>query len=83
MEQLMANIRMTLEAELDPATLAADLQLQHVADIVETLNRTPLLAASRILAHLPLGQAAEILDEPQLRASAELVKCRHRRLRLS
>ncbi|WP_373696655.1 magnesium transporter [Microvirga yunnanensis] len=68
----MANIGTTREA--DPAALAADMELQHVADIVETLNRTPLPVASRILAHLPLEQAAEILDEPQLRASAELVK---------
>jgi len=69
----MANIYIRREAELDPATLA-DLERHHVADIVETLNRTPLPVASRILAHLPVGQAAEILNEPQLRGTAELVK---------
>ncbi|WBY00567.1 CBS domain-containing protein [Ramlibacter tataouinensis] len=70
----MAKIRATREAGPDPAALADDLELQRVADIVETLNRTPLPVASRILARLPLEQAAEILDEPHLRAAAELVK---------
>ena len=34
----MEDIRIAPEADLDPAALAAELELQHVADIVETLN---------------------------------------------
>jgi magnesium transporter len=70
----VANIPSAREADLDPAVVAARLELQHVADIVDALNQMPLPVASRILAHLPPEQAAEILDEPQLRASAALVR---------
>lgn len=58
----------------DPAVLAAALIPQHVADIVEVLNEQPPETVSRLLAHLPFDLAVEVLDHPELEASAALMQ---------
>ncbi len=62
-----------LEADLDPAELAAELADEHVADIVAALNEQEAETAVDVLDSLPLERAAEVLDQPEFDASAELI----------
>lgn len=70
----MTNATTAQGKEPDPATLAAQLTLRHVADIVEILNEHAPQTVSSVLAHLPFDRAVEILDYPKLEASAELIE---------
>ena len=46
----------------------------HVADIVAILNEQPPETVARVFAHLPFDVAVELLDQPELEASGELLK---------
>src|SRR5688500_1092088 len=60
---------------VEKATIATlDLDSYDAADIVEKLNAESSAAATDIRGGLPLKRAVEVLDEPELRRSAELVQ---------
>jgi magnesium transporter len=48
----------------DAAALAANLANQHVADVVEVLNRSDPGLAAAVLENMPIGSAAHILGQP-------------------
>src|SRR3546814_642451 len=64
----------TMQADADPAVLAARIARQHVADALDVLNALPRDAAAGILAYLPHEQVVGVFDEPQLDAAAELIQ---------
>jgi magnesium transporter len=70
----MTEIPDAHEEASHPASLAAKLSAQHVADIVEFMNEQELDTASGILVHLPFDRAVEVLDYPRLDAAAELIQ---------
>lgn len=70
----MTAIRAARAKALDPVASAAALAPQHVADIVDVLNRQAPEIVSQILVHLPFDVAVEVLDQPELRASAALME---------
>ncbi|SEQ03253.1 magnesium transporter [Faunimonas pinastri] len=69
----MENTLDLIEDNLDPATLAAELTHEHVADIAEALNEQEPETASEVIALLPLEQAVDVMDQPELDLSAEFV----------
>jgi magnesium transporter len=60
-------------AGVDPRALTAKLANEHVADIVEILNRQPPAVASEILDLLPFERAVDVLDQPGLAGAADLI----------
>ncbi|EIM30099.1 hypothetical protein [Microvirga lotononidis] len=63
----------TTEVVRDPAVLAAELADAHVANTAEILNEQLTEVASEVLARLPLDRAVEVLNQPELESSAELI----------
>src|SRR3546814_19387876 len=64
----------TMQADADPAVLAARIARQHVADALDVLNALPRDAAAGILAYLPHEQVVGVFDKPQLDAAAALLQ---------
>ncbi|OQM76775.1 magnesium transporter [Manganibacter manganicus] len=58
----------------DAVAIARILANDHVADIVEALNREPRELASELLAELPFERAVEIFDQPELDDAPELIE---------
>lgn len=59
--------------EGDPATIAAALANEHVADIVEALNQHEPEESAAILDHLPLDLAVNVFDSSDLDNADELI----------
>jgi magnesium transporter len=70
----MTHARTPAEMAPHAAVLAAELAPLHVADIVEVLNEQTPETVTRVFAHLPFEVAVELLDQPELEASDELLK---------
>lgn len=47
---------------------------RHVGDVVAFLNTLPCTEAANLLVDLPIEQAVEVLDEPELKHAAELIQ---------
>ena len=62
------------EGEFNAAVLAASLIGEHVADIVETLNKLEPSQAADVVRLLPRDVAIEILDKPELDFGAEIIQ---------
>jgi magnesium transporter len=57
----------------DAVAFARILANDHVADIVEALNREPHDVAAELLAQIPFERLVEIFDKPELEAAPELL----------
>jgi magnesium transporter len=58
----------------DAVAIARILANDHVADIVEALNREPHEITQELLAELPFERAVEIFDQPELEDASELIE---------
>ncbi|TIS58788.1 MAG: magnesium transporter [Mesorhizobium sp.] len=58
----------------DAITIARVLANDHVADIVEALNREPRETASELLSEVTFERLVEIFDQPELDGASELVE---------
>ena len=58
----------------DAVAVAQILSHDHVADIVEALNREPRDVASRLVNELPFERAVDVFDQPELDGAPELVE---------
>jgi magnesium transporter len=64
----------TTQIDIDPAVLAAQIEPQHISDIIDTLNSLPPETAAGIITSLPLILAVKIFDAPQFQAGAEHIQ---------
>jgi magnesium transporter len=58
----------------DAVSVAQILSHDHVADIVEALNREPHDIASRLVEELPFERAVDVFDQPELDGAPELIE---------
>lgn len=61
-------------ADGDAVAIARILANDHVADVVEALNKESRELASELLAQLPFERAVEIFDQPELEEAPELIQ---------
>ena len=71
---LEAAKQMKSRALAYPATLAAELNSLHVADLVEALNLLDPNIAASVLAAMPQEQTIRVFDQAGLEHSAELIR---------
>ncbi|RUU26021.1 magnesium transporter [Mesorhizobium sp. M6A.T.Ce.TU.016.01.1.1] len=64
----------SLVARGDATAIARILANDHVADIVEALNREPRETATELLCEVPFERLVEIFDQPELDGASELVE---------
>src|ERR1700757_2751359 len=63
-----------LEILPDPSVIAAEMAIQHVADVVEALNAlNPELAAS-VLESMPIDRVTDIFEQPGFDKPRELIE---------
>lgn len=66
---------MSVETIQNPnAAMAARLELDHAADIVEFLNGKGTAEITELVSHMPLNWAVEVLDQPELRDASEVIE---------
>lgn len=65
--------RLTIDDGLTPAAWAAKHAGERAPDIAEALNQFDAGTAAQMLLHLPAERAIEVLDLPELSATAEIV----------
>ena len=70
----MKSIEASRQSQPDPAVLATELEVQHVADIAELLHEQSPKMVAAIVAHLPFDVVVDILDHPQFKGSAALLQ---------
>lgn len=58
----------------DAVAIARVLANDHVADIVEALNREPRDTASELLCEIPFERVVDIFDQPELDGASELIE---------
>jgi len=58
----------------DAVAIARVLANDHVADIVEALNREPRETASELLCEIPFERVVDIFDQPELEGASELIE---------
>ncbi|UVK36988.1 magnesium transporter [Mesorhizobium sp. AR10] len=58
----------------DAVAIARILANDHVADVVEALNREPRETATELLCEVPFERLVEIFDQPELDGASELVE---------
>ena len=58
----------------DAVAIARILANDHVADVVEALNKEPRELASELLAELPFERTVEIFDQPELEEAPALIE---------
>ncbi len=58
----------------DAVAIARVLANDHVADIVEALNREPRETASELLCEIPFERVVDIFDQPELDGASELIE---------
>lgn len=58
----------------DAVAIARILANDHVADIVEALNREPREIASELLCEIPFERVVDIFDQPELEGASELIE---------
>lgn len=61
-------------ADDDAVAIARILANDHVADVVEALNREPRETASELLSEVPFERAVDIFDQPELDGAPELIE---------
>lgn len=65
--------KLFVRADVNATETSRILAYDHVADVVEALNRQRDDVASRVIDALPLDRAVEVFDQPELHAASELI----------
>ena len=70
----VGTLRRQDEAGDGASPMAAGLELNHVADIVDFLNGKSAEEATDLVAHMPLAWSVEVLDQPEFHDACEVIE---------